>query len=251
MLTRIIALVLLVISPLSSAETSKSLSTGFDFSSGKYGGTSSTNILSIPVTGKIRFDDHFFKLTIPYIRVSSSGGVVTQKLGPFKSASKSTTVTQSGLGDITASAGYTFYEGDSLALDLVGNVKFGTANPDKNLGTGMNDYSVQIDSYYGIKLISLFATAGYKIIGAPEGVSVRNIAYGTVGISQKLSDTASVGIALDAAQTSNELYPGTRELTVFISKKLSKTAKISAYILKGFTDSSPDSGYGVSVTGTF
>jgi hypothetical protein len=251
MLIRIVALVFLLASPLVSAETTKSLSTGFDFSSGKYGGTTSTNILSIPVTGKIRFDDYFFKLTVPYIRVSSTGGVVTQKLGPNKSVSKSTIVTQSGLGDITASAGYTFYEAERLALDLVGNVKFGTANPEQNLGSGKNDYSAQIDGTYGINSTSVFATAGYKIVGAPEGMSVRNIAYATVGASQKLNDISSVGAALDAAQSSSELSSGTREFSVFYSRKINKTEKVSVYILKGFTDSSPDFGFGASITGTF
>lgn len=251
MLIRIVALVFLLVSPLVSAETTKSLSTGFDFSSGKYGGTTNTNIFSIPVTGKIRFDDYFFKLTVPYIRVSSTGGVVTQKLGPNKTVTKTTVVTQSGLGDITASAGYTFYETDRLALDVVGNVKFGTANPEQNLGSGKNDYSAQIDSYYGIDSTSLFATAGYKIVGVPEGVTVKNIAYGTVGVSQKFNAVSSAGIALDTAQSSSELSAGTREVSVFYSRKISKSEKISAYILKGLSDSSPDSGLGVSVTGTF
>jgi len=251
MLIRIVALVFLLASPLVLAETTKSLSTGFDFSTGKYGNTSSTNILTIPVTGKIRFDDYFFKLTVPYIRVSSSGGVVTQKLGPSKSITRTTTVIQSGLGDITASAGYTFYDEDRLALDLVGNVKFGTANPEQNLGSGKNDYSAQIDGIYGINSTSIFATAGYKIVGAPEGVTVRNIAYGTIGASYKLNDTSSVGAALDAAQANSELSSDTRELSVFYSRKISKSEKVSVYILKGFTDSSPDSGFGANITGTF
>lgn len=251
MLVRILALVFLLVSPLVSAETSKSLSTGFDYSSGKYGGTTSTTILSIPVTGKISVDDYFFRLTIPYIRVSSSGGVVSQKLGPFKTVSRNTTVTQSGLGDVTASAGYTFYEEERLVLDVVGNIKFGTASAEQNLGSGKNDYSAQIDGTYGIDSTSVFATAGYKIIGAPEGVTVRNIAYGTLGISRKLNAVSSMGAAVDAAQGSSETSSGTRELSVFYSRKMSKTEKLSVYLLKGFSDSSPDYGLGVSLTGTF
>jgi len=251
MLFRLIALVFLLTSSIASAEPLKSISVGFNSTTGKYGGTTDTRISTIPVTGKMQFEDYFFKLTIPYISVASAGGVVTQSLGPFKSVSRSTTIIQSGLGDITTSAGYTIYEGDQLALDLVGNIKFGTANADKNLGTGKNDYSVQLDGDYGIDKTSLFATAGYKIVGAPEGVSVRNVVYGTLGVSQKLNNTMSTGVALDTAQSSNELSQDTRELSVFFSNKLSKTEKVSAYILKGFSDSSPDSGFGVSFTGTF
>jgi hypothetical protein len=233
------------------AETTTSLSTGFDFTSGKYGGTTATNILYIPVTGKVQFENLYLKLTVPYIRVSSAGSGVVRGMGSGKISTKTTTTTQSGLGDVVASAGYTFYETDDVALDLVGNIKFGTADPDKDLGTGKNDYSAQIDGFYTMKATSLFATAGYKIVGAPAGVSVNNIVYGTIGLSQKISDISSIGIAFDAAQSSSELSPGTREASVFVAHKISKTEKVQASVMKGFSDGSPDFGFGVSVTGTF
>lgn len=233
------------------ADTTTSLSAGFDFTSGKYGGTTSTNIIYIPVTGKVQFEDLYLKLTVPYIRVSSEGTGVVRGMGKVKTSTSTTTTTQSGLGDVIFSAGYNFYENDKLALDLVGNVKFGTADPVKDLGTGKNDYSAQIDGFYTIKATALFATAGYKIIGAPAGVSVNNIAYGTVGVSQKLGEKTSAGVALDAAQGSSEFSPGTREASVFVSNKISKNKKIQASVMKGFSDGSPDFGFGASVTGTF
>ncbi len=82
-------------------------------------------------------------------------------------------------------------------LDVVGNIKFGTADANKNLGTGENDYSAQLDGYYTFSKTTLFATAGYKVLGAPTGVSLNNIAYGTLGISQKNRDKTSAGLMLD------------------------------------------------------
>lgn len=251
MLLRIIALAVLMISSTAWAETTKSLSTGFDLSTGKYGGTTSTNILYIPVIGKIEIDDVFFKLTVPYISVSSAGTAVTKGMGPFKVSTSTKVITQSGLGDIIATAGYIFYEDDSFLLDVAGNIKFGTADANKNLGTGANDYSAQLDGYYTFNKTTLFATAGYKIIGAPAGITVNNIAYGTLGISQKIDDKISAGLMLDVAQSSTELSPGTREITVYASKKLSKTLKVQANLMKGFSDSSPDFGGGMMITGTF
>jgi len=251
MLSRFFALALFIMPFHVVAETTKSISTGFDYSSGKYGGTTATNIIYIPVIGKVQFDDFFLKLTVPYIRVSSAGGVVARGIGSFRTTARATTTTQSGLGDVIASAGYTVYDNDKLALDLVGNIKFGTADPDKDLGTGKNDYSVQIDGSYEMSSTSLFATAGYKVIGAPEGVSVNNIAYGTLGISKKIGEKSSVGLALDAAQRSSELSPATRELSVFYANKISKNEKIQVNLMKGFSDGSPDFGCGVMVTGYF
>lgn len=248
---KLLALAFVIVTVPAWAEPTTSLRAGFDFSSGKYGGTTATNILYIPVTGKVQFESLYLKLTVPYIRVSSAGTGVVRGMGKVRTTTSTTTTTQSGLGDVLFSAGYTFFEDDKLALDLVGNVKFGTADPDKDLGTGKNDYSAQIDGFYTMRATSLFATAGYKIVGAPTGVVVNNIVYGTLGVSQKLSETTSVGLALDAAQGSSELSPGTREVSVFVSNKISKTKKIQASVMKGFSDGSPDFGFGLSVTGTF
>ncbi len=248
MLTRIIPLALLAISAPALAESSTSLTTGFDYSTGKYGGSTSTNILYVPVTGKMQFDTFFLKLTVPYISVSSAGDVV-RGIGKVKTTTTKTT-TQSGLGDVVASAGYTVLESNELMLDLVGKIKFGTADASKNLGTGENDYSAQMDAYHTLQKTTLFATAGYKVIGAPVGLSVNNIAFGTLGFSRKTSEKISVGALLDAAQASSDLSPGTREVSVFVSNKINATLRAQAYLLKGFSDSSPDLGGGIMLTGT-
>ena len=251
MLSRLLLVALLLVSATASAEITPSLSTGLDYSNGKYGGTTSTKVLYVPVIGKLQFDNFFLKLTVPYIRVTSAGAGVVRGMGPFRTTTTTKTSTQSGLGDVVASAGYTILESGNLFLDLVGNVKFGTADADKNLGTGKNDYSAQLDAYYQLDKTTIFATAGYKVIGAPAGVQVNNIAYGTLGVSQKTGDKTSAGVMLDVAQGSNALSPGARELTVFVANRISQTLKIQANLMKGFSDSSPDYGGGVMVTGYF
>lgn len=250
---RVMALALFAIASPAWAEVTGSLTTGFDYSTGKYGGTNSTDVLYIPVTGKIEFDNLFFKLTVPYISVTSTGTAVIRGIGPIRptTRTRTTTTTQSGLGDMIASAGYIYYESDSLMLDVVGNIKFGTADANKSLGTGENDYSAQLDGYYTVHKTTLFATAGYKVLGAPAGVTLNNIAYGTLGLSQKTGDNMRAGLMLDAAQSSSGFYQGTRELTVFIANKISSTSKIQAYLLKGFSDSSPEYGGGLMLTGSF
>jgi hypothetical protein len=249
MLIKFFAFALLLVSASASAESTTSLTTGFDFSSGKYGGETATNIFYIPVTGKYQADNYYLKLTVPYISMSSPGGVV-RGMGKIRTTSGTRTTTQAGPGDVTTSAGYTIFTDEQLMLDLVGNIKFGTADASKNLGTGENDYSAQLDGFYTLDKTTLFATAGYKLIGAPAGVTVNNIAYGTLGVSQKTGETSSAGIMLDAAQSSSDISPGTRELTLFVSNKLSRSLKIQANVMKGFSDSSPDFGGGIMLTGT-
>ena len=82
------------------------LSTGFDYSSGKYGGSQSTDILYVPFTGRYRLDPWMFRLTVPYISVTGPDtvipgiGAVGRPVAPI--------ATRSGLGDVIAAATYSF-----------------------------------------------------------------------------------------------------------------------------------------------
>lgn len=257
MFMRMMALALIVAAVPARAEMTTSLSTGLDYSTGKYGSATATDILYIPISGKLQFDYLYLKLTVPYISMTGTGDVVPG-MGRFgrqattTSTTTSKTTTRSGLGDIVATAGYTVFESNTLMFDLVGNVKFGTADTAKNLGTGENDYSAQIDGFYTVAANStLFATAGYKVVGTPVGVEVDNIAYGTLGISQKIGEKSSAGLMMDAAQGSSALSPGISELSVFVSTRISSALKLQANLTKGFSEGSPEFAGGITVSRTF
>lgn len=247
----IFALAMFALAIPAMAEDQFSLGTGFDFSTGKYGAKLATDILYIPVTAKYETDDAFVKLTVPYIAITGPGGVI-RGVGLVHPANVRTVrTTNAGLGDVTTSAGRTVYSGDALSLDLVGNIKFGTADEKKGLGTGKNDYSAEFDGYYSIDRTTLFATAGYKIYGAPAGVTMHNEPYGTIGASQKLSERESVGLMLDVAKSATPTSGDQREVTFYVSKNTSDHTKVQVNFLKGFATGSPNFGIGAMITGYF
>lgn len=247
---RLIALTLLAVSVPAVAKDQFSLGTGFDYSSGQYGNATSTDILYIPVTGKYESDKLTLKLTVPYVSITGPGGVV-QGIGRVRTTATATKTTNSGLGDITASAGYNVYSVNSLAFDVVGNVKFGTADANKGLGTGKNDYSAQIDGYYTRNKTTFFATAGYKIYGAPAGIDLSSVPFGTAGASQKLGDKTSAGVMVYMAKSPGAAGSDQQEVTVFASQKLTPSLKMQVNILNGLSNGSPDFGGGVMITGYF
>ncbi|MBI3480967.1 MAG: hypothetical protein HY016_11535 [Nitrosomonadales bacterium] len=246
----IAALAMLVISIQATAQGQFSLGTGFDFSSGKYGNAISTDILYIPVVGKYEIDDLTLKLTIPYISITGPGGVV-QGMGPVAQAGGQVRRTDSGLGDVVASADYNFYSVGPLALDVLGKIKLGTADVNKGLGTGSNSYAVQLDGYYAIDKVTLFATAGYRIYATPVGFALNNVLYGTIGASQKLNNTTSVGAMLDMATSSSPAGANQLEATIYISQKITPKLKVQANVMKGFSNGSPDFGGGAMITSVF
>ncbi len=228
------------------------MATGFDYSSGKYGSASTTTILSIPVVGRYRTDLWVFKLTVPYIRISGVGDVVSGGKR-FKAVTTATNIstTRSGLGDVVAAATYNFYSGSesNSGADLTGRVKFGTADTD--LGTGQNDYAAQVDVYRGFDRFTAMGALGYEVLGSPVGVDVNNVAYGTLGGDYRFTDQASGGAEMRLSQKPSAAGAEQRELTVYASHRIDEGLNVRGYVLKGFADGSPDSGFGVMVSSNF
>src|SRR5439155_11274457 len=144
------------------ADGELSLGAGVNYSSGKYGTSAETKILSIPFNIRYETDPWTFKLTVPYLSVTGPANVIPG-VGRFDSTGRprrrviADTTTESGLGDTVASATYQAYY-DSAAqrgLDLTGRLKLPTAEADRGLGTGSTDESLQVDVYQTLDRLTL------------------------------------------------------------------------------------------------
>ena len=234
-----------------AAEPGFSLTTGLDYSTGKYGGTESTDILYIPLTGKYETDKFTLKLTVPYLQITGPGNVV-RDVGLIRTTSRTRT-TESGLGDIVAAGTYNVYEGlaNGTLVDVTAKIKFGTADFAKGLGTGKNDYALQSDLYKTLGKNTLFGTLGYKVLGSPDGITLNNVFYGSLGAGHKYSRETSAGLIFDMREKASATGHAQQELTAYVSHKLGKTWKAQAYAVKGFTNGSPDWGAGAMITAAF
>lgn len=239
-----------------ASDSRVTVTTGMDFSSGKYGGTEETDILYIPVIGKYESGPWVFKLTVPYIRVTApSGGTVVSvdASGRLVRRSVGPSTTNSGLGDIVTGLSYNVlnHAATQTAVDITGKIKFGTANQNKGLGTGQTDYAMQADLYKTIGKATALATLGYRVLGEPAGVSLNNVWFGAVGGAYKFTNETSGGLVLDLRQPSTSTGAQMRELTAYMTQKMGARYKVQGYGLVGFTDASPDWGMGAMVSTSF
>lgn len=227
-----------------SGDENSSLAAGFEYSSGNYGLASNTNILIIPVEGMYRTGPWALKLTIPYIWITGHGGVLPKGIRS-KAPPLIESTTYFGLGDIKAAATYNiFSQGESgTRVDLTGKVKFGTA--DTNLGTGENDYAAQVDLYRQLDRFAPMISLGYETLGSPTGVELNNVAYGILGGDYRYSDQTHAGFEFLLAQKTSAGGAGRRELTAYLNQGIDNDINIRGYVLKGFSDGSPDGGFGV------
>lgn len=243
-----IAVAAVVASGTAQAGDDFSVTVGADYSTGKYGGSATTDVWYLPLVAKYETGPLLLKLTAPYLRVTGPGNVIGVSDGTVQvSGSSATRRSAEGQGDIVAAAGYSVYHDRSagLTVDVTGKIKFATADDSKGLGTGKNDYAIQTDVYKVFGDDTLFATLGWKKMGDPADINFRDPWYASLGVSHKLTATTSIGTAYDYRQPVLAGNSPVSELSAFVSHKLTPTTKIQGYVVRGFSDSSPDWGGGI------
>ncbi len=253
MITGVIVAITSLSSVAAAAPGTFKLMTGFDYSSGKYGGSQSTDMLYIPITGRYETGRWLFKLTVPYLRVTGPGNVV-RGVGTLKTITTATRTTESGLGDVVAGATYSAYTGTGthpMFIDLTGKVKFGTADETKGLGTGKNDYAVQVDVYQSLGKLTPFGTIGYDALGNPTGSTLNNVFYGSLGGSYRFTAKTSGGLLFSLRQKASVTGAPQRDMMAFVSHKLDKKWKTQVYLDKGYTDGSPNWEGGATISYAF
>jgi hypothetical protein len=265
---RLFAVTTLLFSSVCTAAGEFSFGTGAEYTEGDYGTGSDTSALYVPFTLGYSAGAYGWSLTVPYLSVTGTGEVAysrtgvrvpsqesasTTVSGPGPGGGSTTTTvaeehTESGMGDVTLSATYRFLQGGKGEMDLAvtGKIKFATADENKNLGTGENDYSLQFEA----GLDKLYGYLGYLFIGDTAGTDYDDILFGAIGASTP-AGAWQIGAEYYTEQAALDGTDAVSEATLSAGRELGKDNWLNLYLIKGFTDSSPDWGAGVGITRYF
>jgi hypothetical protein len=257
---------LLTVASMAHAEDGLSLGVGVDYSSGDYGSETTTKILSVPLSARYSTGDWSFKASLPWMRVEGDANVVPglgliENLNPIGrgrgnsggggNTDAPTSGTTSGIGDLRLAATYAIPLQGAWGVDLTANVKVATADEDKGLGTGANDYGAAVDVYRSVgETTTLFGGVGYTVLGDSDYIEVDSVLNGNVGVSQKVGAN-SVGVMYDYRQPTSDASDDRSEVTGFFSFPTSDASKMQLYATKGLTNGSPEWGAGLSFTAGF
>lgn len=248
-----------------------SFGTGAEYTEGDYGTGSDNTALYIPFTVGYSADVYSWNITVPYLSVTGTGEVIygrtgvrapsqgqtttsgtTGSGGPGGGSTTTTTVaeetTETGLGDITLSATYRLSQGGEKkpSLAMTAQIKLGTADEEKNLGTGENDYSLQIEAGLG----DVYGYLGYLVIGDTAITDYDDIFFGAIGASRP-AGSWTLGGEYYAEQEVLEDVDPVSKVTLSAGRGLGKDKWLGFYLIKGFTDSTADWGAGINVTHYF
>ena len=225
-------------------------STGVEYTKGKYGTSLDTTILQVPFKLEYATEQYALSVVVPYVQIRGSEDVIfsgTTKSPMFSTSTKSNVKhTDSGLGDISLSGTYQLQKEIKTRpwIAITGKLKLGTADENKRLGTGENDYAVQLE----LAKKAIHGFIGYKLIGDTSIINFNDVTYGAVGITIPAGNKWSTVTEYYTEQASVSGVKNIQELSFSMSKTLKDNKRFGWYLIKGFTNSSPEWGAGVTLS---
>ncbi len=250
-----------------------SIGTGANYSSGTYGTQTTTDIWSVPLSVAYKTERWTFAASVPFVRVHGSGNVIpgtgpvdnTNPLGrglidllgggsptPVPSTPARAT-SASGLGDVVASASYGLLSGadHGFGLNLTGKVKFGTADVNKGLGTGKNDYGLALDTSKALGKWTPFGGVGWTRYGSSRYIKLRNAVNANTGVDYRLNSNDNAGVYYNYRQPISTGGASQSEVTAYWNHQFTGRVRLQTYALGGLTNGSPDWGAGTALTYNF
>jgi hypothetical protein len=249
---------LFVAAPSFAAETKKfSAGLGMNFATGDYGTDSTTDSLRVPFTL-----DYFpterldFELVIPYLYQSNSNTILAggtrfpfERHGGMRQTSFDTSDSQSGLGDISLTAGYLLLtRSETLpSVRALLYLKFPTADEDEGLGTGEFDIGAGIGAAKWFGLWYTFAEGRYILQGSNSDLGLKD--YGTLEgklgyrMTERFLPTISLWWSTPPADDASDLVEARLNGTYWITDDVF----LEGYLGKGLSDETADFGAGLAV----
>ena len=248
-----VLLALVVPAPAGAAgDRAAGLAVGTEFVSGDYGGEERVDEWYTRFSGWVRLGRVSLELTVPWLSVDAPAGtVVDGPGGPI--IGDGPRRTESGIGDVMVAA--TLRDvwtsaGGTAALDLGGEVKLGTADEDRGLGSGETDITLRADYLAFFDRWTGLASLGYAVRGDPDAFDLDDGIVAAAGGLFRVTATNRAGLFLEYRQAAYFTNDDPLELTGFYSWRAGEW-RTSLSLRAGLSDSAPDWGAGLSLATTF
>jgi hypothetical protein len=172
--------------------------------------------------------------TTPTTTTTTTAVVASQSLGK-----------RSGLGDMTASATYTFDVGANTYLDLTGQVYLPTGDAAKDLGTGETDYSFGGELGHDGEGGGYYASGGYRVRG---GAGRSDGPYAAAGGYGRFGKSTIVGAEISWSKASISGIDDPAALTAYVSFDIHQDVRLSTFAEAGLSKNAPDYSAGLTLT---
>ncbi len=158
-----------------------------------------------------------------------------------------------GWGDPQLLLGYRLWSsrtGDAQ-LSVSGGIKLAQNDADSGLGTGADDFSLQIDGSFSRNQWTPFITVGYLMPGESDSATYRNVVFTTAGVSWQARPNLGLSVSIDYQQPFSALSQAWRVSTLSADWRWQKQRLLSFSGSVGHTASSPDQAFAMTLTQSF
>lgn len=234
------------------------------FTEGKYGTNTRTEVLYVPLQLEWDLTDRFsVDLTVPYVWQHGQGVLSTLGVGPHRPraggvrarrlgragrlAAQAPVTTADGLGDILFEGDYVLLDDQVWVPQVTGlaEIKFPTADERKGLGTGEFDELVGIDvsKKLGSRWRALLDLA-YTFVGSPRNVPLNNSYSWLLGARYDLTSTLQISANLEGATAIARGEKDPLDVRLAAGYDLTRHIRLTGGVLRGLSHGAPD--WGVS-----
>lgn len=206
---------------------------------GDYGEDANTDILYAAAAIKRYFEKGDVTLTIPYLDSSGDVAFIGGSPEPVEGVGGG-----SGLGDIILKGRYYAVEQDGLMpyIDLVGSIKFPTADEDKGLGTGEIDFTVMAEFARRLQDEDwiVLGELGYTFVGSPPDVDANNRWLYSIGLAYEVDPKVTVSGYIDGRTAIFEGNDDPLSILLIGEYKLRTDLRLDTLLELGLNDGAPD-----------
>jgi hypothetical protein len=251
------------------------LSTGVEYSSGKYGETVATEALVLPFSVKLKLGPLSLRASIPYVTVrgpadvapviDDSGGDRGSNSGSGSGGGSSGSGSDNsgddgdatpnpvdrdiqGLGDASLSATWSFNDiaATPLYVDLSARVRLPTGSKAKGLGNGATDYVAQTEIGWDGRRGGVFLSGGRRLLEQQAGSARVDGWQASAGYWRNIGKQSVFGMQGNWRDGSTAGSPDPRSVEAYLTRRLSTGWKLEVSASAGLSDASPDYSAGLS-----
>ncbi len=232
-----------------NADAGFSVASGVDYSSGDYGGTTETEVVSIPLVMRVVSGAWELRASSAYMEITGPADVADSD-GGAGGGGVSRTDTARGLGDTNLAVSYTVREigGSNYYFEGTGRVRLPTGDAEKGLGVGETDYGLsgelglnRRDGGGSIELTRRFL-ADHGSVQREDGWQ----ANASVWI--RPSESSQTGIFGYWRESSTAGGGDPAQLGGYFSYRITPNLRVNLSASGGLSDASPDFATGLRLT---
>lgn len=237
------------------AETTYSVASGVDFSSGDYGGASDTEVISVPLVFRVTNGKWAFRASTSYLQIDGPADVADVDAGAGDGTggtggSGGTPVrsgTERGIGDTNLSLSRTFRHvgGSDAYIETTARVRLPTGDEDSGLGVGTTDYQLAGEVGVSKRGGGGSVEVARRFLGDRAGVEREDGWQVSANTWIRTGERTQIGAFGSWREAAIAGRDDPAQIGAFVSHQISGNVRMSVNLSGGLSDGSPDFATGI------